>query len=372
MSARRKVGLLFGGRSVEHEVSLTSARGVARAMAESSLECVPIGVTGEERWLSPAASRRVLDSTAKRVEAAAAEGDERLLLDPGARRLLLADARGGTVRPLELDVIFPLVHGRGGEDGRLQGALELAGLPYVGAGVLGSAAAMDKLVTKTLLAAAGLPTAPGLAVLEVEHRRDPRATCRRVATEVGFPVFVKPANGGSSVGVSRVGDESRLAAALEAAFACDGRVVVERALAAREIECAVLGNLRPAASALGEIRPAGEFYDYAAKYLDDGSELLVPAPLDEAAAGELREMAVAAFRALDLRGLARVDFLVEREGGRAFVNEVNTLPGFTPISMFPKLWEATGLSFPRLVERLVELAVERAAEDEPRRTRWDG
>jgi D-alanine-D-alanine ligase len=367
---RRSVALLFGGPSVEHEVSLTSARGVARAMAESTLECVPLGVTGEGRWLSPAASRRVLESSAARVESP--EGTlERVMLDTGTQRLVVV-AGDGTPRPIDVDVVFPLIHGRGGEDGRLQGALDLLGLPYVGAGVLGSAVAMDKLVTKTLLAAAGLPVTPGIGVIEIDHRHDPAATRRRIEDELCFPVFVKPANGGSSVGVTRVPDAAALASALDVAFECDGRVVVERAIEAREIECAVLGNQRPEASILGEIRPSREFYDYAAKYLEDSTELLVPAPLDGPAAERLRELAVRAFRALDLRGLARVDFLVERASGAAYVNEVNTLPGFTPISMFPRLWEASGIPFPRLVERLVELAIERAREEEPRRTRRDG
>lgn len=372
MTSGRRVGLLFGGRSVEHEVSVVSARGVDAAMARTSLTCVPIGVTGEGRWLSPEASRRVLASSSARVEApAGADDGVRVLLDPGGAGLLLREEPGAT-RALEIDILFPLVHGWGGEDGRLQGALELAGVPYVGAGVLASAAGMDKAVAKEIFASHGLDVVPWILVTRAARSASPAQVRERIADEIGFPAFVKPANGGSSVGVSKVRGPAEVDAALDAALEHDRRVVVERGVDAREIECAVLGNDAPEASGLGEIAPSREFYDYAAKYLDAGSTLTIPAALPAADAARIREHAVRAYRALDLCGFSRVDFLLERSSGTPYLNEVNTLPGFTPISMFPKLWEAAGLPFGRLVERLVDLGLERAREASNRASRWDG
>jgi len=360
MSGRVRVGLLFGGRSVEHEVSLVSARGVAAAMRATELELVPLGVTGDGRWLSPARSREILDGDAARVECDAQDG-VRIVVDPGGGGLLLA-APSAPVEPVAVDVVFPLIHGWGGEDGRIQGALELAAIPYVGADVLGSAAGMDKAAAKKIFAARGLPQLPWLEFDRAAYAADPERARGRVVDELGLPVFVKPANGGSSVGISRVMEAGGLAAAFDEAFSCDRKVVVESGIDAREIECAVLGNEDPQASGLGEIVPSREFYDYAAKYLDGTSDLIIPAQLDPELSERLREAALGAYRALDLKGLARVDFLLDRGDGRFFLNEVNTLPGFTPISMFPKLWEAAGLAYPRLIERLVELA----------RERWDG
>lgn len=372
MSAPRRVGLLFGGRSVEHEVSIVSARGVDAAMARTSLTCVPLGVAGDGRWLSPEASRRVLAGRAARVDPSAeAEDGIRVVLDPGGRGLLRLSSDGST-RALEIDVLFPLVHGWGGEDGRLQGALELACVPYVGSGVLASAAGMDKAVAKEIFAAHGIDVVPWILVTRFDWSSAPARVRERVAGEIGFPAFVKPANGGSSVGVSKVREVAALDRAIAHALAHDRRVVVERGVDAREIECAVLGNDAPEASGLGEIAPAGEFYDYAAKYLDAGSTLTIPADLPGEATTRIRELALRAYRALDLCGFSRVDFLVERPTGRPYLNEVNTLPGFTPISMFPKLWEASGVPFERLVERLVDLAFERARETSNRAARWDG
>ncbi|HXV76195.1 MAG TPA: D-alanine--D-alanine ligase family protein [Candidatus Polarisedimenticolaceae bacterium] len=363
-----RVGLLFGGRSVEHEVSLSSARGVARAMGETALVCVPIGVTPEGRWLSPEVSRAILDGDGARVEPPAGGDDgDRIVLDPGRRGMQRVTA-DRTARPLAVDVVFPLVHGWGGEDGRLQGALDLAGLPCVGAGVLGSAVGMDKAVAKSLLERHGVPVTPWILATRARFARAPAAVVDQVLAALRPPLFVKPANGGSSVGITKVERPGGLADALEFAFAHDRRVLVERGIDAREIECAVLGNDEPEASGLGEIVPSREFYDYEAKYLDDASRLIIPAELDGAQGERLRRQAVEAYRALDLAGFARVDFLVERNGDRYFLNEVNTLPGFTPISMFPKLWDAAGLPFPRLIERLVSLALERATDESTRRT----
>jgi len=369
LSDRLRVGLLFGGRSVEHEVSVVSARGVARAMRATDLECVPIGVTAEGRWLSPELSTRILDGELARVDPIPDDG-VRLLVDPGGGGLIRDDGRAGR-EAVALDVLFPLVHGWGGEDGRLQGALDLAGLPCVGAGVLGSAVGMDKAVAKQLFTAEGIPVVPWQLVTRDGWQEDAKGTAARIDEALRYPLFVKPANGGSSVGITKVTEPPRLAAALEVALEHDRRVVVERGLNAREIECAVLGNDRPEASELGEVIPSGEFYDYATKYIDGTSELKIPAELDRELARRIRTQAVAAFRALDLAGYARVDFLVDRDDDCPFLNEVNTLPGFTPISMFPKLWEAAGVAYPGLVERLVDLALERARIESSRKTRWE-
>jgi D-alanine-D-alanine ligase len=364
----RRVALLFGGRSVEHEVSVQSARSVAASMAEAGIECVPIGVAGDGRWLGTEASARSLAGAADRVEPDANRDDgSRVLIDPGGERLI--ELVGGDARSLPVDAVFPIVHGQGGEDGGFQGALETAGIPYVGTGVRGSAMAMDKIVTKEVARDDGIPVVPWVGFLADDWAADPAVWTTRIAEEIGFPAFVKPANGGSSVGVTRVDAPSGLTAALDEAFACDGKVLVEKGVDGREIECAVLGNLDPEASVLGEIAPSGEFYDYAAKYVDDASELHIPAALGEDQATAIRRTAVRIYRRLELAGFARVDFLLDRGDSIAYLNEINTLPGFTSISMFPKLWEATGLPGPRLVERLIDLALERHARERGLRTR---
>jgi len=250
-----------------------------------------------------------------------------------------------------------------GEDGTIQGMLELSGTAYVGAGVLGSAVSMDKAVTKTILTQAGLPQLPWLQVLRKEFKLDPLGMAAHIGTRIGFPCFVKPANMGSSVGISKVHDPSEMRAALELAAHFDRKIIIEQGVDAREIELAVLGNDDPIVSIAGEVKPAGEFYDFDAKYVDDTAELIVPAKLDQDVLGYLQELAIAAFQALDLAGMARVDFFIERSTDRVYLNEVNTLPGFTSISMYPMLWEASGLPLPRLVDRLVELALERHADN---------
>jgi D-alanine-D-alanine ligase len=363
VSSAGRVGLLFGGRSVEHEVSVTSARSVSRAFRDTRWDCLPIGVTGDGRWLGPGPSAAVLaDPSYKRVDDVLSADVPTVVPGMGEGRLLECTVRG--IEPIEVDAVFPLVHGWGGEDGRLQGVLELAAIPYVGPDVLGSAAAMDKAVARTLFEAAGIEVAPWV-VLRPGDRPD------GIVERLGLPLFVKPANGGSSVGITRVARESQLGEAIDRAFACDRKVVIERGIDAREIECAVLGNDDPRASVVGEIAPTREFYDYAAKYLEDTSRLYVPSDLEPRLGDEIRRRSLAAFRALDLSGLARVDFLVERRTDRIFLNEVNSLPGFTPISMFPKLWEASGLPYPKLVERLVELALERSRQGKRLRTRLE-
>lgn len=356
MSERLRVGLLYGGASVEHEVSVVSARGISDALDRHRFECVPIAVAADGRWLEPEASERILRSAASRVVPDDA-GGVRVVADPGGGGLLVLDRRGRG-SPLDVDVVFSVVHGWGGEDGRFQGLLELADVAYVGAGVLGSAAGMDKEIARRLFEQHGLPVGPWTVARRSAWRADPGKVVEAILDAPGLPAFVKPANGGSSVGITKVGDRSTLPGALAEAFRRDGKAVVEKALAVREIECAVLGNDEPIASVPGEIVPSRDFYDYTAKYRDAGSRLLVPAPLDAALAARVRELAVRAFRALDLRGMARVDFFLTKPDGEVFVNEVNTLPGFTPISMYPKLWEASGLAYPELLARLVELALE--------------
>jgi D-alanine-D-alanine ligase len=370
VSARIRVALLFGGRSVEHEVSVVSARGVFSALDRDRFECLPVGVTGEGAWLPPELSERILRGEGKRVESPEADGGaDRVVVDPGGGGLLQLGA-DGRHRRFPVDVAFPVVHGWGGEDGRFQGLLDLAGIPCVGSGVLGSALAMDKDSAKSICLRAGLPVGAWVLVTRDRYRRAPAEVLDRVARNARFPAFVKPANGGSSVGVSRVTTPEELPAALDAAFDCDRRVLVEDVIDALEIECAVLGNDRPEASLVGEIVPSREFYDYSAKYLDGASRLLIPAPLDPATVETVRRLAVEVFRVLDLAGFARVDFFLDRNDGRVYVNEANTLPGFTPISMYPKLWEASGVPYGELLARLVGFALERGADERGRRTRW--
>jgi D-alanine-D-alanine ligase len=366
-----RVALLFGGSSVEHEVSVVSARGVAAALESSLLTLVPLGVTGDGLWLGPERSRAILESDDARVEPCSPDDGRRVVLAPGGGGFLRVEP-GGDARPLPVDVAFPLVHGWGGEDGKLQGALELAGVPYVGSDVVGSAVGMDKAIAKRVLADHGVAQAEWVELTRASYADDPGAAHRAVLERLALPVFVKPANGGSSVGISRVDREIGLPDAIRGALEHDRKLVIERGLDAREIECAVLGNDEPEASGLGEIVPSREFYDYEAKYIDGTSELKIPADLEPETANRIRREALRAFRVLDLRGMARVDFLLERSSGEFFLNEVNTLPGFTPISMFPKLWEAEGLPYPRLVERLVDLALDRWQDDRSRRTRRTG
>lgn len=368
MAGPVKVGLLFGGQSAEHEVSVVSARGVAAAMRDAGITCVPLGVTGDGHWLGPDDSAEVLSGDAARVERPESDTGPRVLVDPGSG-LMLAGHGTRPVR-LDVDVVFPLIHGWGGEDGRLQGLLEMAGVSYVGSGLRGSAVAMDKEFSKHLFEAAGLTVCRWLAFDRRQYEVDAAAWHERIADELGWPVFVKPANAGSSVGITRVATVDDLPRGVRGALDYDDKVVVERGVDAREIECAVLGNDEPEASVLGEILPSREFYDYAAKYLDGTSRLIIPAELDADVVERTRRDAVRAYRALDLCGFARVDFLIERKSGTVFLNEINTLPGFTPISMFPKLWEASGLSYPKLVERLVALALERARR--PGQQRFEG
>jgi D-alanine-D-alanine ligase len=361
---RLRVGVLFGGRSAEHEVSLQSARSVLEAMDRDKYEIIPIGVTKAGEWLTvdtPAlgAPTRVLDEDGDRVSLL--PEPERQSLVPLAERSVngISPKTGGT----PLDVIFPLIHGPLGEDGTVQGLFELADIAYVGSGVLGSAAGMDKVAMKALFENRCLPITPYRAVLRKQWQADPRGIQSACEAAFPYPWFVKPANMGSSVGVSKVHDASELMDAMSSAAEYDRKLLVEAAVEdAREIEVAVLGNDEPEASVPGEIVPSNEFYDYGAKYLDGATRLIIPADLPETMTRRMKELALEAFRALDCAGLARVDFLVSRSDLEVYVSEVNTLPGFTSVSMYPKLWEASGVPYPELIDRLIDLALERQEE----------
>jgi D-alanine-D-alanine ligase len=354
---RRRVLVLFGGRSAEHEISCISARSVIDALDPATNQVIPIGITRDGRWHVLDGPPALPSETGRLPEVTDASGPAADLVegDGANRELVVAD--GSRER---IDVVFPVLHGPFGEDGATQGLLELAGVPYVGSGVLGSALGMDKAVQKVLFAAAGLPVVPHLAVNEAGWREDPEAVFAR-AEELGYPVFTKPATLGSSVGITKVHGSDELDDGMEEAFRYARKALVERAIAPiREIECAVLGNDDPVASTAGEVRPSHEFYDYDAKYLDEhGAQLVIPAEISDELLGRVQRMAVAAFRAVEGAGMARVDFFL-RGDEELWLNEINTIPGFTSISMYPKLWEASGLSYPELVDRLIDLAIERS------------
>jgi D-alanine-D-alanine ligase len=382
-----RVGVLFGGRSGEHEVSLLSAASVVDAIDKTKYEVVPIGITKAGRWLTAADAEALLHGKAPDESKHLRAGDPDAT--PGAAVLARGEAvvvppepvhRGGTSltpfqgdaatlrrasdRAINVDVIFPVLHGTFGEDGTIQGLLELADLPYVGAGVLGSAAGMDKDIMKALFRSAGLPMVKHVTILRSEWDADHKKTENKIDRQLKYPVFVKPANLGSSVGISKAHNKKELGPAIYEAAKFDRKIVIEQGVGgaknkAREIECSVLGNDRPQASIPGEIVPVKEFYDYAAKYLDEGSELVIPAKLTKAETKKVQELAIRAFQAVDCSGLARVDFLMDPKTRKLFVNEINTMPGFTAISMYPKLWAASGLSYPDLIDRLIQLGIER-------------
>ncbi len=365
MTERVKVAILFGGRSGEHEVSLMSAQSVMEALDPARYEVLPVGITREGAWIvgdDPLAALRQEDFAGTQPAT--------LLADPTRRGLWQLESREGEACLALLsrvDVVFPVLHGTFGEDGTLQGLLELAGVPYVGTGVLASAVAMDKIVFKQVCRAEGIPLTKDVALTRRRWERDPEAVLVKIKGRLSYPLFVKPANLGSSVGISKCANREELRQGLDEAARYDRRILVEEAVpAAREIEVSVLGNEAPRASLPGEIIPSREFYDYAAKYLDEGeeaSDLLIPAPLDEALTQRVRELALQAYRAIDGAGMARVDFLLSGETGELYLNELNTIPGFTSISMYAKLWEATGIAYPRLLSGLIDLALERHAEN---------
>jgi D-alanine-D-alanine ligase len=355
-----RVGVIFGGRSGEHEVSLRSAESVINALDRDRYEVVPIAINKQGKWLSVGDATNLLPSQVMK----SANQSVALFGDPTERGLTRFNKEGRNQEREQLDVIFPVLHGTYGEDGTIQGLLEMADVPYVGCGVLASATGMDKVVMKRLFREAGLPLVEFTSFLRTQWEADPLLIELRVTEEIGFPCFVKPANLGSSVGISKAVDAKSLNQAIALAAKYDRKIVVERGVDAREIEVSVLGNDQPLASLPGEIVPqTAEFYDYQAKYINDnGARLVIPAELDQETTAQLQQLAVRAFQAIDGAGLARVDFFLERSTNKVLVNEINTLPGFTSISMYPKLWEASGVSYGQLLDRLIELAFERHRE----------
>jgi len=380
-----RVGVLFGGRSGEHEVSLLSAASVVNAIDKTKYEVVPIGITKEGRWLTAGDAERLLsgehheekhlragDPDATPGAAVLASGEavvvppEPVHRGPSSLTPFQTDGltRRASDRAINVDVIFPVLHGTFGEDGTIQGLLELADIPYVGAGVLGSSAGMDKDIMKALFRALDLPIVKHVTLLRSDWDADAKKAEKIVDKQLKYPVFVKPANLGSSVGISKARTKKELGPAIYEAAKFDRKIVIEQGVGgirhkAREIECSVLGNDHPQASVPGEIVPVKEFYDYAAKYLDEGSELIIPAKLTKAETKKVQELAIRAFQAVDCSGLARVDFLMDPKTRKLFVNEINTMPGFTAISMYPKLWAASGLAYSDLIDRLIQLGIER-------------
>lgn len=362
MDGKIRVGLIFGGKSGEHEVSLASAYSVLRALDAAKYDAVLIGVTKEGKWLTGGNPLRTLIQAThspllKATNGAGGSGTSGALVSHSAAEMTNAEALNANV-----DVVFPLIHGPNGEDGTIQGLLELADLPYVGAGVAASAVGMDKALMKSLFRNAGLPVAEFLVVTRHKWESDPEETIHEIEQVIQYPCFVKPANMGSSVGVSQARNWDELTQALSSAALYDLKIMVERAVDAREIECSVLGNEAPIASLPGEVIPEREFYDYDAKYADENTRLIVPADLTGEQVGTVQEFAVRAFQAIDCSGMARVDFFLDKRDGKVLVNEINTIPGFTAVSMYPKMWEASGLPYSQLIDRLLQLALERHAD----------
>jgi D-alanine-D-alanine ligase len=360
LSKKLKVGVIFGGRSGEHEVSLRSAESVINALDQSKYEIIPIAITKQGKWLASSEATNLLPS------AVIENADQQVAIfgDPTERGLARFSEETVDGNRDQIDVIVPILHGTYGEDGTIQGLLEMADVPYVGCGVLASSAGMDKVVMKRLFREAGLPIVDFTSFLRAQWEADPQMIERRLVGEIGFPSFVKPANLGSSVGISRATDAKSLKEAIAIAAKYDRKIIAEKGVDAREIEVSVLGNDEPIASLPGEIVPqTAEFYDYRAKYINDnGARLIIPAELGDETTAEIQRLAIRAFQAIDGSGLARVDFFLERATNRLIVNEINTLPGFTSISMYPKLWEVSGIGYSQLIDRLIELAFERHRE----------
>jgi len=376
LAERLRIGVVFGGRSGEHEVSLRSAESVMAALDPQKYQVIPIGITKQGQWLVGGDPLKLLqeaaDLEAARLSSGKAPTSDGEVLDTSSRdgRLIPVIRYPGTHLP-RLDVIFPVLHGTYGEDGTIQGLLEMANVPYVGAGVLASAVGMDKVVQKQLFRQHGLPVVKSVAVKRREWEAMPEETIRLVEHNVAYPVFVKPANLGSSVGISKARDRGELTAALDLAAQYDRKLLVEEAVPQpREIECSVLGNDDPITSVCGEIRPKREFYDYIAKYADENTELIVPAEIPEEVAAQIRDMARQAFLILDCAGMARVDFLATRDLSKVYLSEVNTIPGFTSVSMYARLFAETGISYRELLDRLITLALERHADKSRTKTSW--
>ena len=369
-----RVGIIFGGRSGEHEVSLASAASVMANLDSEKYEAVPIAITKEGSWLLGTSPQQLLageGSASSEYEEDVPGAQTRAVTltgDPRLRRLIPVQEGEHLGSQGALDVIFPVMHGTYGEDGALQGLLEMANVPYVGCGVLGSALGMDKEKMKMLFASIGLPVVDYLVYRRIDWERAPEAILDAVEQRLGYPCFVKPVNLGSSVGVNKAHDREELMQAINEAAEFDRKVIIEHGIDCRELECSVLGNDEPLASLVGEVVSSNEFYDYRAKYIDGKSQVIIPADIPQATADEVRRQAIQAFGVLELSGLARVDFFLERETSKVYLNEVNTMPGFTSISMYPKLWEASGLPYPQLIDRLIELAIERHDDRQRNRT----
>lgn len=360
MKQKLRVGILFGGKSAEHEVSLQSARNVANALDKNKYETVLVGINKAGQWLAPGVSERYLALASNKPTKGPEKSREVVMLAPAGEGVLTRDS--GVVEG-KIDVVFPVLHGPFGEDGTVQGLLKLADVPFVGAGVLGSTVGMDKDVMKRLLRDAGIPTARFIAIHSYEkwHFAD-------IKKKLGLPLFIKPANLGSSIGISKVQSEKEFKEALKEAFQFDTKVLIEEYIEGREIECSVLGNENPIASVPGELILKSEYYSFEAKYLDpDAMAPQIPADLPKDVTKKIQEMAVAAFKALCCEGMGRVDFFLAKDG-RIFVNEINTIPGFTNISMYPKMWEASGLPYAKLIDKLIELAIERHAKEKKLKT----
>lgn len=357
---RLRVGILFGGRSGEHEVSLASAASVIRALDAEKYEAVPIGITKDGRWLVGAAAQRM---TEPKALPELLKSGERVVLPPDPSASALVALGSGSGQPsVKVDVIFPVLHGTFGEDGTVQGLLDLAGVPYVGSGVLGSSVGMDKDVQKRLFRDAKIPIVEFLAIPRHDWETNRGKLLVAIKKKFKFPLFVKPATLGSSVGMTRVGEAAELPGAMDLAAEFALKIIVEHAIRGREIEVAVLGNEAPRASLPGEIIPHREYYDYAAKYLESGSQIQIPAKLTKKQTAQFQEYAVRGYRAIECAGMARVDFFLERGTNKIYINEINTIPGFTSISMYPKMWEASGIPYTELISRLIELALEQHAE----------
>jgi D-alanine-D-alanine ligase len=356
MAKKIRVGVIFGGRSAEHEVSIVSAASVIGALDKKKYDVLPIGITPEGRWLSSAKALELLKQRAD------VENLPEHILVPDPRKQGLVELKDSSAQltPQRIDVAFPVLHGTYGEDGTIQGLFELADIPYVGSGVLGSAVGMDKVVQKQLLRQAKIPITPDVWFLLHEFVENSKKIVGLIERKLHYPCFIKPANLGSSVGISKAHNRKELIEAIRLAGEFDLKILVERSVEnAREIECSVLGNNQPIASVPGEIVPSNEFYDYDAKYVDGKSTAVIPAPLPKTVIAKIQKFSVESFRALDCAGMARVDFLVARKNNAIFLNELNTIPGFTSISMYPKLWQASGLSYADLLDQLVQLAIER-------------
>ena len=347
MSKKLVVGVIFGGQSGEHEVSLMSSYNVIKAMDKERYDVVTIGITKEGKWM-------IYNGDVEKIRNGQWEREKVHLIEDFAINHPILNS---------IDVVFPVLHGPRGEDGTIQGLFELANIPYVGCGVLASAIGMDKIYTKTLYEKVGLPQGKYLLIMRKDWKDNQEKSIEEIEEKLSYPIFIKPANMGSSVGITKAHNREDLIRGMNEAALYDRKLLLEENIDCREIECAVLGNDEPEASVLGEIIPSNEFYDYHAKYLDDGaSSLIIPAPLDDKTSQTIRQLAIKAFKAIDGSGLARLDFFVEKNTGEIYINEINTLPGFTNISMYPKLWEYSGLPYNKLIDRLIELALERFKE----------